>query len=53
METNDLVDPCKEGRVILKWIFRKWNGAKNWIDLAQNWDKWRALVNAAINHRLP
>jgi hypothetical protein len=53
METNDLVDPCIEGRIILKWIFRKWNGAMNWIDLAQNRDTWRALVNAIINHRLP
>ena len=25
----------------------------NWVDLAQGGDYWRALVNAALNHRIP
>jgi hypothetical protein len=28
------------GRIILRWIFRKWNGGgMNWIDLAQDRDR--------------
>jgi hypothetical protein len=30
-----LVDPGVDGRIILKWIFRKYDVGMNWIDLAQ------------------
>ena len=35
-ERNHLEDPDIDWRIILKWIFRKWNvgGGMNWIDLA-------------------
>jgi hypothetical protein len=26
----------------------KWDGV-DWIDMAQDWDHWRALVNTALN----
>jgi hypothetical protein len=32
--------------IILKWIGR---GGVDWIDLAQDRDQWRALVNTAMN----
>jgi hypothetical protein len=28
-----LEDPSIEARIILKWIFRKWDGGMDWIDL--------------------
>ena len=40
--------------IILRWIFRKWyGGSMDWIDLAENRDRWRALVNAVMNCRVP
>jgi hypothetical protein len=45
--------PGVDGRIILRWIFRKWvEGGMNWIDLAQDRDKWRALVKAVMKFRV-
>jgi hypothetical protein len=39
--------------MILKWILERGLGAIEWIDLAQDWDKWRALVNTVMNFQVP
>jgi hypothetical protein len=44
-----LEDPDIDGRIILKWICEKWDGIMYWIDLVQDRDRWRALVNAGMN----
>jgi hypothetical protein len=48
-----LEDPGTDGRIILKWIFDKWDGGMDWIDLAQDRKRWRALVNAVMNFWVP
>ena len=40
--------------IILGWILRKWDGSGlDWIDLAQDRDRWQALVDMAMNLRVP
>jgi hypothetical protein len=45
-------DPGVDGRIILGWIFRKWDGGMDWIGLAKDRDRWWALVNAVMNFRV-
>jgi len=46
-------DPGVDGRIILRWIFRVGCGGMDWIDLAEDRDRWRALINAEMNFRVP
>jgi hypothetical protein len=45
--------PRRRWKKILKWVFRKWDGGVDWIEVAQNRDRWRALVTAIMNLRVP
>jgi hypothetical protein len=53
-EGDHLEDSGVDGRIILKRIFQEvgWEGV-DWIDMAQYRDRWRAVVNAVINLRVP
>jgi hypothetical protein len=43
-----------DGKVILRWIFRKWDEwGIDWTELAQGRERWRALVNAVMNLWVP
>ena len=47
-------DPSVDGRIILRWILRKWYvGVRDCIELDKDRDRWRALVNAVMNFRVP
>jgi hypothetical protein len=51
-EGDHLEDPDVDGRIILKWIFKMWVGGMDWIDMAQDTDRWRAVVSAVMNLRV-
>ena len=46
-------DPDIDGRTILRWIVKKKGWGIDWIGLVQDRDRWRAVVNAIMNFRVP
>jgi hypothetical protein len=53
-EGDHLEDPDVDRIIILKRIFERLDGCGlNWIGLAQDRERWRALVNTVMNLRFP
>jgi hypothetical protein len=45
-------DPGLDGRIILGWVFRKWDVGV-WTDwLIQDRDRWRAILKRVMNLRV-
>ena len=42
-----------DGRIILKWYLKIWDGGMAWIALAQYRDRWSALLYAVMYFRFP
>ena len=52
-ERDHLEDRGVDGKIILQWTSNKWDGRIDWIELAQDSDRWRALVNEIKNYPFP
>jgi len=42
--------PDTDGRIILRWIFKKWEGV---VETGWSWLRWLALVSTVMNLRVP
>jgi hypothetical protein len=52
-ERDHFEDQGLDGMIILRCILRKWDVGVNWIDMAQDRNRWWALVNAVMSLRVP
>jgi hypothetical protein len=47
---SHLKDLDVDGRIILKWIFKKWDGGIDWIVLAENRDRMVGSCECSNEH---
>jgi hypothetical protein len=52
-EKDHLENLGTDKSTILKWIFKKWDWGRDWIDLSQDMNRWQALVNVVMNLQVP
>jgi len=53
LSKRDHLELSVDGNIVLEWNLKIWDGDLDRIDLAQDRDRWRALVNAVMNLRVP
>jgi hypothetical protein len=53
MEGDHLQNRGIDGSIILKCILEKWDVGMDWIDLVQDRDRLRTVVNAVMNLQVP
>jgi hypothetical protein len=53
-ERDHLEDQGVGGKMGSEWILERldWGGGVDWIRLAKDWDRWRAVVRAVMNLRV-
>jgi hypothetical protein len=50
---DNLEDIGVDGKMILKWVFKKWDRVMDVRNLERNGDMWRALLLAVMNFGFP
>jgi len=49
---SHLEDGGVGGRILFKWIFKKWDGGMDWIELALDKNRWWVFVITVMNFRV-
>ena len=52
-QKNNFEDLWIDGKIILRWIFKKWDEDMDWTNLNQDRGKWRVSMNWLMKFRAP